>query len=63
MPPSKTLPESLGVPLGDREGIAVAHTIRHGTFEANGARLHHVRTGDGGPPVVLLHGWPEFWLV
>ena len=39
------------------------HAIQHGTLEANGARLHYVRSGDGGLPLVLLHGWPEFWLV
>ncbi len=36
-------------------------TIHHDTLEANGARLHYARTGEG-PPIVLLHGWPEFWL-
>jgi len=35
--------------------------IRHDTLEANGARLHFARAGSG-PPLVLLHGWPEFWL-
>lgn len=28
---------------------------------ANGITLHVARTGSG-PPLVLLHGWPEFWL-
>ena len=28
---------------------------------ANGIRLHYVRHG-AGLPLVLLHGWPEFWL-
>ncbi|WP_394338922.1 alpha/beta fold hydrolase [Haloplanus aerogenes] len=32
------------------------------TVETNGVRLHVVRLGpDDGPPVVLLHGFPEFW--
>ncbi|TPG23490.1 alpha/beta fold hydrolase [Variovorax guangxiensis] len=26
----------------------------------NGIELHYVRTGHG-PPLVLIHGWPEFW--
>jgi pimeloyl-ACP methyl ester carboxylesterase len=34
----------------------------HGYVEANGVRLHYVRQGSG-TPLVLLHGWPEFWFV
>ena len=33
----------------------------HGYSEANGIKVHHVRHGEG-TPLVLLHGWPEFWL-
>ncbi|MBG0812050.1 alpha/beta hydrolase [Methylosinus sp. H3A] len=29
-------------------------------FEVDGLRLHHVALG-AGPPVVLLHGWPQTW--
>jgi len=29
-------------------------------LEANGIGIHYVRHGVG-PPLVLLHGWPEFW--
>lgn len=29
---------------------------------ANGIRLHYVREGQGAP-LLLLHGWPEFWYV
>ena len=28
--------------------------------DANGIRVHYVRHGEGSP-LVLLHGWPEFW--
>ena len=31
------------------------------TVRANGAAFHVARTG-AGPPLLLLHGWPEFWL-
>jgi pimeloyl-ACP methyl ester carboxylesterase len=34
----------------------------HGHAEANGIRVHYVRQGSG-TPLVLLHGWPEFWFV
>jgi pimeloyl-ACP methyl ester carboxylesterase len=34
----------------------------HGHAEANGMRVHYVRQGSG-TPLVLLHGWPEFWFV
>lgn len=32
----------------------------HTTVSANGANLHVVRAGHGRP-LMLLHGWPEFW--
>lgn len=30
-------------------------------IEAAGCRFHYARRG-AGPPLVLVHGWPEFWL-
>lgn len=33
----------------------------HLTVQANGGSFHVVRTGRGRP-LLLLHGWPEFWL-
>ncbi len=35
--------------------------ITHSTLQVNGARLHVARAGSGRP-LLLLHGWPEFWL-
>jgi pimeloyl-ACP methyl ester carboxylesterase len=35
--------------------------MEHLTVQANGAALHVARTG-AGQPLLLLHGWPEFWL-
>jgi pimeloyl-ACP methyl ester carboxylesterase len=34
----------------------------HRYVEASGIGVHYVRHG-GGAPLVLLHGWPEFWYV
>jgi len=35
--------------------------IEHSTIQANGARFQVAQT-TGGPGLLLLHGWPEFWL-
>ena len=35
--------------------------IEHLTLRTNGAAFHVARLG-AGPPLLLLHGWPEFWL-
>ena len=32
----------------------------HRTAAVNGINIHYVTQGHGAP-VVLLHGWPEFW--
>lgn len=34
----------------------------HATVNANGIDIHVARAGQG-QPLVLLHGWPEFWYV
>ncbi len=34
----------------------------HQYLDVNGINVHYVRHGDGAP-IVLLHGWPEFWFV
>jgi len=34
--------------------------MRHHRAHVNGIELHYVVAGEG-PPVVLLHGWPETW--
>jgi pimeloyl-ACP methyl ester carboxylesterase len=35
--------------------------MEHLTIRANGAAFHVARLGTG-KPLLLLHGWPEFWL-
>ena len=35
--------------------------MEHLTIRANGAQFNVVKTGTG-EPLLLLHGWPEFWL-
>jgi pimeloyl-ACP methyl ester carboxylesterase len=35
--------------------------MEHLTVAANGAGIHVARTG-AGRPLLLLHGWPEYWL-
>ena len=36
--------------------------LEHHTMETNGIKLHTVQTGPrSGAPVILLHGFPEFW--
>jgi pimeloyl-ACP methyl ester carboxylesterase len=35
-------------------------TVAHHTAQVNGTRLHYVTAGEG-PPVMLLHGWPQTW--
>jgi len=36
--------------------------VTHSTVKANGIEIHVARAG-AGKPLVLLHGWPEFWYV
>jgi pimeloyl-ACP methyl ester carboxylesterase len=34
--------------------------LQHGYIQVNGIRMHYVTAGEG-PPLLLLHGFPEFW--
>jgi pimeloyl-ACP methyl ester carboxylesterase len=34
--------------------------VRHRTVHANGVDLHVAEAGDG-PPLLLVHGWPQHW--
>jgi pimeloyl-ACP methyl ester carboxylesterase len=35
--------------------------VTHELTELNGTRIHHVSAGTTGPPILLVHGWPETW--
>src|SRR5262249_5557386 len=35
--------------------------MQHQALRVNGASLHIAELGEGAP-LLLLHGWPEFWL-
>ncbi len=45
--------------------MANSHDWNHQTVNANGISIHYVRHGnpadDSRTPLVLIHGWPEFW--
>jgi pimeloyl-ACP methyl ester carboxylesterase len=43
-----------GLPAGFRD------TFRSRYVDANGLRMHAV-TGGSGPPLLLVHGWPQTW--
>src|SRR5918994_4594344 len=34
--------------------------VRHRDIRVNGVRLHVAEAG-AGPPLILLHGWPQHW--
>jgi len=35
--------------------------VEHRFVDVRGARMHVADSGGDGPPVVLLHGWPQHW--
>ena len=44
-------------PFPEVDGVAVAH---RDVVLPDGTRLHVAEAGDG-PPLVLVHGWPQHW--
>ncbi len=34
--------------------------VDHHFVDVRGYRIHYAEAGDG-PPLVLLHGWPQHW--
>ncbi|MEU0567823.1 alpha/beta hydrolase [Nonomuraea sp. NPDC005983] len=55
--------DASGTPKEPTEGPALfAPGFRHGKVAVEGGTLHYVK-GGSGPAIVLLHGWPETWLM
>ncbi|MBW3596853.1 MAG: hypothetical protein KY475_06200 [Planctomycetes bacterium] len=42
------------------DSSAAPESWRHASVGTNDIRLHYVEAGRG-EPVILLHGFPEFW--
>jgi pimeloyl-ACP methyl ester carboxylesterase len=41
-------------------GMPHVDGVEHRFVDANGLRMHVAEAGDG-PPLLLLHGWPQHW--
>jgi pimeloyl-ACP methyl ester carboxylesterase len=52
---------AINVPAPDPSTVRIAGPWTHRDVSANGIRLHVAEAGSG-PLVLLLHGFPEFWL-
>jgi len=39
----------------------MAEQFHHYNAQAGAIKIHYVREGRDGTPVILLHGWPGFW--
>lgn len=43
------------------DGMPQLQGVEHHVVDVRGARMHVADSGGDGPPVVLLHGWPQHW--
>src|SRR5205823_11418725 len=44
------------------EDLPPVSGVKHRTVNANGVDLHVAEAGDG-PPLLLVHGWPQHWWI
>ena len=49
-----------GFDSATRDDAEFNQQFRHEFADVDGVRMHYV-TGGTGPPLVLLHGWPQSW--
>lgn len=49
-----------GFDAATRDDVEFNRVFRHEFADVEGVRMHYV-TGGSGPPLVLLHGWPQSW--
>ncbi|UJW30339.1 alpha/beta hydrolase [Saccharothrix sp. AJ9571] len=52
--------DPVAAPAADQQASGNLPGFSHGTVAVQGTTLHYVR-GGSGPPLVLLHGWPQTW--
>ena len=45
----------------DPPSVATIRGVAHHGVDIDGGRLHYVSAGEGGSPVLLVHGFPETW--
>jgi pimeloyl-ACP methyl ester carboxylesterase len=47
--------------MSQSPAVATLPEVTHQTIQVNGEALHYVTAGDSGPPILLVHGFPESW--
>jgi pimeloyl-ACP methyl ester carboxylesterase len=45
------------------DDLPSAPGVDHEIVETSRLRMHIARAGESGPPLILLHGWPQHWYV
>jgi pimeloyl-ACP methyl ester carboxylesterase len=59
-PPVTSAAEATRHDAATRADPGFTSRFRHEFSDVDGVRMHYV-TGGSGPPLVLLHGWPQTW--
>jgi len=59
-PPTAATAAAAGFDAATADDEAFNAAFTHEFAQVEGVRMHYV-TGGSGPPLVLLHGWPQTW--